>query len=56
MKRDLKGKRILITGASSGIGRRLAEQLAKEEARLVLVARSEDHLREVAGQLPPTTS
>src|SRR5271154_627618 len=54
MKRDLKGRRILITGASSGIGRCLAEQLVGEGARLVLAARSEEKLREVAGQLAGT--
>ncbi len=53
MKRDLKGRRILITGASSGIGRCLTEQLAKEEVRLIVAARSEDRLRDVARQLPP---
>jgi short-subunit dehydrogenase len=44
MKRDLKGRRVLLTGASSGIGRCLAEQLALAGARVVLVARSADKL------------
>lgn len=48
MKRDLQGRRILITGASSGIGRCLAEQLAKAGARLALAARTEEKLNEVA--------
>ena len=51
MKRDLRGRRILITGASSGIGRSLAEQLAQEGARLTLAARSEDKLRDLARSL-----
>ena len=38
----------LITGASSGIGRGFAEQLAREGYDVVLVARREDVLREVA--------
>jgi short-subunit dehydrogenase len=51
MKRDLHGRRILITGASSGIGRCLAEQLAQAGARLALAARTEDKLRDLAGSL-----
>lgn len=52
MTRDLQGRRILITGASSGIGRALAQQLAALGARLVLAARSEDKLKAVAAALP----
>jgi len=48
MKRAIQGRRILITGASSGIGRSLAEQLARAGARLTLAARSEDKLQELA--------
>src|SRR5438445_13427300 len=51
MKRELRGRRVLITGASSGIGRCLAEQTAQEGARLVLVARSRDKLEELASSL-----
>jgi short-subunit dehydrogenase len=40
MVRDLTGRRILITGASSGIGRSLAEKLARRGAQLMLGARS----------------
>ena len=39
---------VVITGASSGIGAELASQLATQGARVVLVARREDVLREVA--------
>src|SRR6516165_6603710 len=55
MTRTLPGRRILITGASSGIGRCLAQQLAGEGARLVLAARSEDRLQELSRSLgaPP---
>jgi uncharacterized protein len=44
---------VLITGASSGIGRELARLYARDGARLVLVARSEDKLRELADELAP---
>jgi short-subunit dehydrogenase len=51
VKRELRDRRILITGASSGIGRCLAQQLAGMGARLALTARSEDKLRDIAGSL-----
>ena len=42
---------VLITGASSGIGRELASLYARDGAALVLVARSQDRLRERAAEL-----
>jgi short-subunit dehydrogenase len=51
MRRDVRGTRILLTGASSGIGRCLAEQAAREGARLALVARSADKLHDLARSL-----
>ncbi|PRC50715.1 short-chain dehydrogenase, partial [Mycobacterium sp. ITM-2017-0098] len=41
---DLTGKRILLTGASSGIGEAAAEKLARRGARVVVVARRGDLL------------
>ncbi|XP_059633488.1 11-beta-hydroxysteroid dehydrogenase 1A-like [Cornus florida] len=45
---NMKGKVVLITGASSGIGEQLAYEYAKKEASLVIVARREKRLLEVA--------
>lgn len=42
--RDLAGQRVLITGGSSGIGLAVAERLAAEGARVVLLARNEEGL------------
>jgi short-subunit dehydrogenase len=43
---DFNGQRVLVTGASSGIGAELAEALALRGAVLALCARREDRLRE----------
>jgi short-subunit dehydrogenase len=43
--------RSLITGASEGIGREFAIQLANKGHRLFLVARNEERLRELRGKL-----
>jgi short-subunit dehydrogenase len=49
MGRDVRGRVILVTGASRGIGRRLAERLARLGAKLALTARSADDLAKVEG-------
>src|SRR5438132_3705021 len=51
MVRTLADRRILITGASRGIGRALAEQAARSGASLAIVARSADQLQSVADSL-----
>jgi len=48
---DLSGKRIVVVGASSGIGQQAAVTLSRLGARVVLVARREDKLRETLADL-----
>ncbi|GAA3390498.1 SDR family NAD(P)-dependent oxidoreductase [Cryptosporangium minutisporangium] len=48
---DLRGQRVVLTGASSGIGRVLAKQLAATGARIALVARRTDLLEELAKEV-----
>jgi uncharacterized protein len=52
---ELRDKRVLITGASSGIGWVLAKAFAAEGAKLVLVARRRARLERLAGEIgaPP---
>lgn len=49
MKDSLDGKVVILTGASSGIGKALAIALARQGASLVLAARRADKLHAVAG-------
>lgn len=42
----------VVTGATSGIGRAFAEQLAHRGMRIVLVARNRERLHDLAGRLP----
>lgn len=48
----LNGKRVLLTGATGGLGRAIAAALAGAEAELVLSSRKRDELEELAGGLP----
>lgn len=50
---ELNGKTVLITGASSGIGRELAIQLARKGCRLILIARRYELLKSLHQQLIP---
>lgn len=51
MRRDVRGRVVLVTGASRGIGRRVAVRLARRGARLALTARSADDLAKLVGEL-----
>lgn len=55
MKRTLKNARVLLTGASGGLGSALARALAARGARLLLTGRSMDRLREVARSVETLT-
>jgi NAD(P)-dependent dehydrogenase (short-subunit alcohol dehydrogenase family) len=49
---DVSGKRVVITGASRGLGRLLACAFSQWGARVALVARTEADLKTVADELP----
>ena len=48
---SMKGKTVLITGASAGIGRACAEAFAEAGARLILAARRAGQIQELASEL-----
>ena len=47
----LKGRRAIVTGATSGVGRATAALFAAEGATVGLIARRADALDEIAGRL-----
>ena len=49
---DLEGKRLLLSGATGGLGRAIAEELANNGAGLVLSSRKKEQLEELARSLP----
>ena len=49
---DVTGKRVVITGASRGLGRLLAHAFSQGGASVALVARTEADLKAVAAELP----
>jgi thioester reductase-like protein len=48
LTKSVEGKRILVTGASSGIGKELAMKLGEAGAEVILVSRTREKLEEVA--------
>jgi NAD(P)-dependent dehydrogenase (short-subunit alcohol dehydrogenase family) len=49
--KELEAKVAVVTGASRGVGQRIAWRLGLEDATVVLVARNEEGLRETQGRL-----
>ncbi|MBN8868131.1 MAG: SDR family NAD(P)-dependent oxidoreductase [Solirubrobacterales bacterium] len=49
---DPSGKKVLLTGATGGLGRAIANKLAGAGAELILSARSAEALEEMASSLP----
>jgi len=50
---DLRGKTVVITGPTSGLGKQVTRQLAVTGANLVLVARNEEKCARVIGEIAP---
>lgn len=53
---SLEGKKILITGASSGIGRSIAVECSKMGASVVATGRNEERLKETLAMLDSTSN
>lgn len=49
--REIRQSRAIVTGASSGIGREIALELARQGARLVITARRQDRLQALATEV-----
>lgn len=49
---EFKGRKIMVFGASSGIGRACAVRLGEQGAKVILTARSQERLEETASHIP----
>jgi 3-oxoacyl-[acyl-carrier protein] reductase len=54
MDLELKGRIAVVTGASAGIGLGIARRLAAEGATVLITARRENRLRELAAEITPS--
>jgi len=52
---DIRGKTVLLTGASTGLGPHIARRLGKAGAKFVLSARNEGELKKLADELGDAT-
>ena len=50
-KLNLEGKRYLVTGASSGIGKEVTKLLARRGGEVIMVSRSIDRLKQAADEI-----
>lgn len=50
------GKTAVVTGGGSGIGRAIAQRLAKEGAKVLVIARNQESLKETADPYPQNIS
>ena len=51
MNRDFAGKSVIVTGATSGIGRAVARRFAESSADVIAIGRNEVALREVKSEI-----
>lgn len=51
-KQEFEGRKIMVFGASSGIGRSCAIQLGERGANVILVGRNQERLKETASHIP----
>lgn len=51
-QREFEGRKIMVLGASSGIGRACSIRLGERGARVLLVGRNQARLEETAGHIP----
>ncbi|MGP4089173.1 SDR family NAD(P)-dependent oxidoreductase [Streptomyces sp. KR55] len=56
MKRDLLGRRLVVTGAARGIGEKMVRLAAARGARVTLIGLEPDRLRGIADDLCPAAS
>lgn len=55
-KRSMEGKTVIVTGASSGLGKATAQELAKRKARVILACRDADCARQAVSDIRRATT